>query len=230
MGMFDYVKVEDQIDLPKPECFESFDKNIKDFEFQTKSLENCMNTYFLSNDKHLYKDDFCDEQDVRKQRRQLIDFHGIIKFGAYHPTDLVDYSVEYEAKFTNGILEDIKLVDCKVYNHESRKLKNEEIKQQQDRKRQKFSYKLRNLIRKSLSFFGIQNNLVFTTPEVVFFVNSDTPELVNFKRTKYGLYIDNIGTGFYFRKTDYLFEVCFKILGFGFKYNWYKPVSFEEIK
>ena len=108
MGMFDYIKCE--VQLPGY----SF---ITDEEFQTKSLDNCMDHYVLTKNGELYRDVWEYEWVENKElpiggsfkkiegtyrRHYLTDLHGDIIF--YSDTLIDGKRYDYFARFTEGKL------------------------------------------------------------------------------------------------------------------------------
>ena len=109
MGMFDYLKVETK--LPGyPE--------IPDEEFQTKSFDNCMEHYVITNKGELYREvwdyKWIDDNEIpivkgylkriddTYRREYLTDFHGDIIF--YEGKLINGKWRDYTARFTEGRL------------------------------------------------------------------------------------------------------------------------------
>lgn len=233
MGMFDYVKLEDQVALPIPEDFKL---DIKELEFQTKSLDKIMSLYTIGNDKHLYSEDSFSEE----PRRELIDFHGTIIFYAYHQTDLLDYILDYKAKFTDGLLDKIDLVNYEVIEHESSKLKREKMMEDIKKENNKFSRKiffcLSNLVVYPFRILGIKFTTfspgILRSPDYV--LSFHKPEIIlgykkdSFKRKVYGFSLDKVTTQICFSSGTVSKEFSFKILGFGFVFSKIKPFAFDS--
>jgi hypothetical protein len=110
MGMFDWVKVETKI----PGYTE-----IPDEEFQTKSLDNCMDHYVITGKGDLYREewDYSWEEDSASilggrstkieesyRRVYLTDFHGDIIFYTSKPLNEDSIWRDYTARFTEGKL------------------------------------------------------------------------------------------------------------------------------
>ena len=111
MGMFDYIKCE--VQLPGY----SF---ITDEEFQTKSLDNCMDHYVITNKGELYREvwdyEWVDDNEIpiikgamRKiegsyRREYLTNFHGDIIFYTSKPMNEDRIWRDYTARFTEGKL------------------------------------------------------------------------------------------------------------------------------
>lgn len=235
MGMFDWVKVEDEINLPLPE---NFTLDIKDLEFQTKSLDKLMNLYIIGNDKHLYMESSSEEDP--NLRRHRMDFHGTITFYAYHQTDLTDYILDYKAKFTDGLLDKIDLVNYEMIDHESSKLKREKFLESVKKENNKLKNKIplvlgKFLIVYPLKIFGIkvENNspgcfrserhmLSFHIPEIIVGCGKDS-----LKRSTYGISLGKVTTEICFRKSVIGKEFSFLILGIGFIVSKFK--KFDEV-
>lgn len=204
MGMFDYIEIEDLDDLPKPNEIQS----LKDFEFQTKSLDRLLNFYVIGKDKFLYL-----KLSDSNENLQKINYHGIIKFGAYHPNDFEDYIIDYEAKFTDGILQKVELINFKSIKHEK---KYKEIKIKKKSLIENIIIALQNIfIVYPLDAFGIKLNslyqgiiqndnfyLIFHFPIVKFF--------------KYGFIIRNLDFELGVFNNYISKDLAIKFLGIGF--------------
>lgn len=235
MGMFDSIRFEDASMLPKPE---GFDLDMGKLDFQTKSLDNALYLYRISKDKYLYREDGPFREDPEEpSRRCRIDFHGTIKFGAYEPSDLVDYSLEYEAKFTDGVLQDVKLLEYKTYSHESKKKQREEFAENYRRENNRLSRRIIKFIQNILIIyplnlfgFNFQSNAlgVFRSPE--YMLCFCCPKLIfgyakQFRGVSYGLSLDKITTEFLFSEYLASNEFSFKVLGFGFSLSKFKQID-----
>ena len=110
MGMFDMIKVEMKIP--------GYD-TIPDEEFQTKSLDNCMDHYVITNKGELYREewDYIWEEDSKLlfgggsqkvegsyRRVYLTDYHGDIIFYTSKPMTEDRVWRDYTARFTEGKL------------------------------------------------------------------------------------------------------------------------------
>ena len=110
MGMFDLLKVEMKIPGYS---------TIPDEEFQTKSLDNCMDHYVITNKGQLYKEvwdyEWVENPDApiggsfRKVegsylREYLTNFHGDIIFYTSRPMNEDRIWRDYTARFTDGRL------------------------------------------------------------------------------------------------------------------------------
>lgn len=233
MGLFDYIEVEDEIELPKPDNFE-----LKNLEFQTKSLECSMLNYIIANDRCLYVEQRISplDEEVKKERKK-IDFHGIIDFGAYEQTDLVDHIIDYQAKFTDGVLSDIKLIKYETQFHESIKERMKKLHEKQEKN--SFFFRLQKyLIIYPLRLFGLEfhangigvfrsKNCAFSfhCPKIYFGFGTES----SFDSKFYGLWLDSTTTDISFKKSKYTKEIKFKILGFGFAVSFFKEFNFSSI-
>lgn len=121
MGMFDQIKLE----VPLPDTGEVPTNVI----FQTKDLENMLDNYVIAEDGHLYREvwdyEWVEDESMTlfkgglqkvegSFRREIVpDYHGNIIF--YHDAlrEIHDRRIwhEYRARFTNGILSYISVVE-----------------------------------------------------------------------------------------------------------------------
>ncbi len=105
MGMFDEIRVE----VPLPGGYQP-----PDGVFQTKDLENRLETYVITSEGRLM---MTDAQEHLKPQEALpldLEFHGVLHFHDYLSTPLPGFPVgyyEWRAKFTDGTLVNIELVD-----------------------------------------------------------------------------------------------------------------------
>jgi hypothetical protein len=219
MGMFDYISFEEGVTLPIPQEMLGFES----VQYQTKSLDRTMSFYFVGKDGFLY---LTNEFSENKEEKKKIDYHGLINFYSYEITDLIDYSCDYQAKFTDGILQDIKLISFNKIEHESVSEKRKRFIANQKSESKKVSRRISRFIRKYLfspisSFLGLDNTrLDFHSPDVTCLYGSDSRE------NKYGLYFDKISTGVCLKKTKFSTVFIFTILGFGFSLHSFKPFNF----
>lgn len=234
MGMFDSIRFEDTTILPKPE---GFDLDLEKLDFQTKSLDNCLYLFEISKDKYLYREDGPFREDSEKPgRRCRVDFHGIINFGAYHQTDLLDYSIGYEAKFTDGVLQDIQLIEYKVIPHESLKAKRERLMDSIKKDNNRIVNKMIKLLQNTLVIYPLRL-LGFKFHSNIFGVFRSNKYMVCFHAPKIifgykkqirgfscGISIDKTTTEILYTKNLSNKDFSFKILGFGFTVT-----RFEEI-
>jgi hypothetical protein len=234
MGMFDSVRFEDVSMLPKPD--KDFSLDLNSLDFQTKSLDNALYLFEISKDKYLYREDGPFREDPTEPSRKCrVDFHGILNFGAYHSTDLIDYSVEYKAKFTDGVLQDIELLSYNIYHHESKKIKIEEYKKEYKKEKNKISNKIISFLQNVLIIYpfkllGINfvSNVrgIFRSKKLAlcFYVPKFT--LIALK-TSFGISLDKTATELSFNKGLISTEFCFKIFGFGFMITKFKEDLYE---
>lgn len=234
MGMFDYITFENKVDLPVPE---NFNMDLKTFEFQTKSLDNCLYLYTIGNDGFLYQENYIESVEstektvvVGKPLRKKVDFHGMINFGAYHITDLIDYSLEYEAKFTDGVLQSIKLLSFDKYTHQSRSESMKELLERVEKRKNSWSYKTAMLLQKLLIVYPLKLFRSDFSAKSIGIVSSDTCTIAfykpRFSKTKintdytkgYSLFLE-ANNEFSYRKYDSGSSFTTKLLGFGISIN-----------
>lgn len=148
MGMFDTVVVAEKLPYTQEMIDLGLDKIFTDF--QTKDLENSLSLYFIQNGKlyiEKYKETKWIEGDKnasffldrigRMERlepyQEDTNFHGKIIFYDYEidVADKWDCWVEFEASFTNGLLNEIKLVKFDKKDNSERKAREEEFQQQE---------------------------------------------------------------------------------------------------
>jgi len=198
MGMFDRIVLDKEIEISLPDEMREF----SNVEYQTKSLENTLSTYLIDSDKHLYlidRTNFFEEEilneDLEKDlEKKIVNYHGIIRFYAYQTTDLVDCCVDFDAKFTDGLLQEIKLIDFKKIEHESTKAKIEKLVERQKVYNKKLTTKVGKFIRKFLHsifrLFGLDTAVLsFSSPNITFLYRP------NYQEKNYGLYFDEISDG-----------------------------------
>jgi hypothetical protein len=144
MGMFDHIYIKKKLPLTKE--LKALDVNWEELDFQTKDLENALDTYEITKSgklRHLWQEREWRDDDsaflkgyfeVIKEEWRDVDFHGTINFYTTH-TDNNDYHwdwisddpeqmswddieliqgydwwFEFEAYFTKGKLDEIKLI------------------------------------------------------------------------------------------------------------------------
>lgn len=221
MGMFDYIEVDKNIDLDIP--YDGLDPS--KLEFQTKCLDKTLSTYVLRKDG-LYLL-------TEENKLQNINFHGVLDFGAYYDTDLVDYVLDFKAKYTDGLLVDLYSHRSQEFFHESKK---ERIKALVERQKKNESRFFLPLLARIFGFFGIdlkqsgighlagkKYSISFFCPKLVFLFSKDGM----FK--DYGLYLERVDTGVKFSSCSYEFAIHIKILGFGFVFKRYKIDLLEAL-
>lgn len=231
MGMFDYIAIEDKSILPVPE---NFSLDLETFEFQTKSLERALFLYTIGKDNILYQENYIEPTEnsttIEKAVRKKIDFHGVINFGAYHITDLVSYSLEYEAKFTDGVLQNIKLLSFDKYEHKSRSESMRELLDKAKKRESSLYYKTVILLQDLLIVYPLKLfGLDFSSKRIGMVSSNDCSISFykpRFSRTKintdyskgYTLFLET-DNEFSYRKYDDGSSFIVKVLGFGFSIN-----------
>jgi hypothetical protein len=106
MGMFDYVKCvyplpkQEGVDLPEVEVFQTKD-----------TPEQYMRTYVISEDGLLLLHLIQEEGEDPATKYNLVDFTGFIYFYEYLDGKTKGGWIEYEAKFFDGRLQTIKLME-----------------------------------------------------------------------------------------------------------------------
>ena len=144
--MFDEIIIKK--DLPLPEEIKNFPIDWKNYQFQTKDLDNCLLDYWISEDGELFEHvvereyiPYSEEEKKKNKNRWVIwkdvidksssdvkvDFHGKIRFYAYEDfDDENDFWLEFEAFFVYGKLDKIELKEFR--KETSRKITNEETR------------------------------------------------------------------------------------------------------
>lgn len=130
--MFDNISVSDKLPFNDEMVKLGLDKNV--YSFQTKDLHCSLDTYFIQGGKLLeqkYKETtWIEKKDdlfggyLDKQEPYLVDtqYHGTLNFYHIQAVDNLDCWIEYNAVFTNGVMEKVELVKFKTTdNTESRK-------------------------------------------------------------------------------------------------------------
>jgi hypothetical protein len=162
MGMFSYIKCKKE--LPLTDELKGLSVKWNETQFQTKDLDNCLETYTISEDGELLEEvieyeytyyteeekkqkdhkswSIVKDQKIVKQETKKVDFHGKITF--YETFDLNDKEsiwVDFNAYFVYGKLDKLEL--AKVEKYENRKIKMDEFWKTYESKKNSFSYKLR---------------------------------------------------------------------------------------
>lgn len=223
MGMFDHIKIDKEVILPYLE--KPYGLDIYELDFQTKCLENCLLTYTIKkNGLYLLKDN------------ELIDekFHGVLDFGACHTTDLVDYFFDFKAKYTDGILVDIKLCKFQEFFHESREERLKTLTKKNKKQQKSLSFLTQSAFVSCLNLFGFEFNSswlgTIKNRNNTFFILFYCPNLTLLKREEfYGLMLENIDFGFKFCFGSYENRFYFKFFGFGFCVKKYKDDILEKL-
>jgi len=162
MGMFSYIKC--QKELPLTDELKCLSVKWEEAQFQTKDLDNCLETYIISEDGELLEEvieyeytyyteeekkqkdhkpwNIVKDQKIVKQETKKVDFHGKITF--YETFDFTDEEniwVDFDAYFVYGKLDKLEL--AKVEKYENRKVKMDEYWKTYESKQNNFSYKIR---------------------------------------------------------------------------------------
>jgi hypothetical protein len=162
MGMFSYIKCKKE--LPLTDDLKGLSVKWNETQFQTKDLDNCLETYIISDDGELLEEvieydytyyteeekkqkdhkpwNIVKDQKIIKQETKKADFHGKITF--YETLDLNEQEsiwVDFEAYFVYGKLDKLEL--AKVEKYENRKIKMDEYWKTYESKQNKLSYKLK---------------------------------------------------------------------------------------
>jgi hypothetical protein len=162
MGMFSYLKCQKK--LPLTEELKSLSVKWNETQFQTKDLDNCLETYIISEDGELLEEvieyeytyyteeekkqkdhkpwNIVKDQKIVKQENKKVDFHGKITF--YETLDFSDEEsiwVDFDAYFVYGKLDKLELAKAEKYKN--RKMKMDEYWKTYESKQNSFSYKLR---------------------------------------------------------------------------------------
>jgi hypothetical protein len=170
MGMYDSIKVKQ--DLPLPKDIKLLKSNWKDYTFQTKDLDNCLCDYFISEEGFLYehvveREYISYTKEERKVKgikpwdlwkevieketydKKIEDYHGKIRFYTYDDyNEESDYWVEFDAYFVYGKLDKIELVNFK--KEKARFISNKKWKEEYE-KHQKHPW---NVFKKYASYVG----------------------------------------------------------------------------
>lgn len=137
MGMFDYVSVADKLPVSDEMVKLGLDKNT--FTFQTKDLNKCMTTYFIQGRRLLeqrYKTTrWVDDPDsfaggrIEREDEYLHDmeYHGMINFYHMETVGNLDCWMEYDAKFNDGNLSELKLVKFYTTDNTEKKARLQEL-------------------------------------------------------------------------------------------------------
>lgn len=162
MGMFSYIKCKKE--LPLTDELKGLSVKWNETQFQTKDLDNCLETYIISEDGELLEEvieyeytyyteeekkqkdhkpwNIVKDQKIVKQETKKVDFHGKITFyETLNFTDEQDIWVDFDAYFVYGKLDKLEL--AKVEKYENRKIKMDEYWKTYESKQNSFSYKLR---------------------------------------------------------------------------------------
>ena len=172
--MFSYIKCKKV--LPLTEELKGLSVKWDELQYQTKDLDNCLESYIISEDGELLEEvieyeytyyteeekkrkdhkpwNIVKDQKIIKQETKKVDFHGKITF--YETLDLNDQEsiwVDFEAYFIYGKLDKLEL--AKVEKYENRKIKMDEYWKTYESKQNSLSYKFR----KYSGWFWIWNKI-----------------------------------------------------------------------
>jgi len=104
MGMFDYIRIESHL-LPITET-EQVDIELEDSDFQTKDMDCFLNEYEITpNGSLILINEMVGGWNYQEAHRE-IKYHGLLNFY----TEVHGTWYEFEAKFTDGKMVDIKRV------------------------------------------------------------------------------------------------------------------------
>jgi hypothetical protein len=162
MGMFSYIKCKRE--LPLTDELKNLSVKWDETQFQTKDLDNCLETYIISEDGELLEEvieyeytyyteeekkqkdhkpwNIVKDQKIVKQETKKVDFHGKITF--YETLDLNDEEsiwVDFDAYFVYGKLDKLEL--AKVEKYKNRKREADEYWNNYNNKKNSFSYKIK---------------------------------------------------------------------------------------
>lgn len=191
MGMFDHIEIDKSIKIPLSKDLRSLKVDPHNFEFQTKDLDNILCVYKIKKNKKIYKN------------KKAIRYHGEIIFGTFYSTSTIDYIIDYKAKFTEGVLQSIKLVRCDSFSNEERKKKRKEIEEKIKKYQKSFYYKLSSFVRNT---FGI--SVRFYYPKLFLYKK-------DYSLSNYGIALSELDTELLFKKGEFFKEFSFKFFGFG---------------
>ena len=162
MGMFSYIKCKKE--LPLTDELKNLSVKWDELQYQTKDLDNCLETYIISEDGELLEEvieyeftyyteeekkqkdhkawNIVKDQKIVKQETKKVDFHGKITF--YETLDFSDEEdiwVDFDAYFVYGKLDKLEL--AKVEKYKNRKREADEYWKNYENKKNSFSYKLK---------------------------------------------------------------------------------------
>ena len=162
MGMFSYIKCKKE--LPLTEEVKNLSEKWGEVEFQTKDLDNCLESYIISEDGDLleevveYEYTYYTEEEQKKQKHRpwgvikdqkivkqetkMVDFHGKITF--YETFDLNDKDsvwLDFNAYFVYGKLDKLEL--AKVEKYENRKTKMDDFWEKQKNTKNSLYFKIK---------------------------------------------------------------------------------------
>lgn len=165
--MFDEIYVKQNLPIPKE--LENLNIDWKNYKFQTKDLENCMEEYFIDENGELFlveiEREYIEYTEEEKKKKinkffpfwkdvieksrtnKKVDFHGKIRFYTYEElNDELDFSIDFDAYFVYGKLDKIEMVEYKTYP--SRKIGLEDWKNEMKRKQNCPIFKIKKFLSK----------------------------------------------------------------------------------
>jgi len=154
MGMFDTIIVNPKFSLPMPKDAKGY---VGSKDFQTKELDNFLETYEIRKDGSLWKRNY---QKENKEVTWKRDKCGTIKINIYDYQESnngdFDYFIEYELIFAKDKVKTVKLVNFEATNNTQRK-ENQKKYDEQCAKRKKFvdTWLFKNILVHWNKFVGI---------------------------------------------------------------------------
>jgi hypothetical protein len=150
MGMFDSIKVDYKLERPKE--LDGFDVDIQEIEYQTKDLESCLLYYTIRENGELWLKDekfkWVDDDnaflkgylEVVSSEDKPVNYHGILNFYCYEELGEKDgkfysYTADYEAKFSDNKLVDLKTLEIKLEDITEHKQKSNEFWEKEKEKK-----------------------------------------------------------------------------------------------
>lgn len=153
MGMFDNVVVKK--DIPLPNELKSLEKNWKEYQFQTKDLDNCLLDFWISEEgelfEHVVEREYIPYTEKEKKSKKIspfdmwkdviekgshdkkINHHGTITFYTYDElNEDTDFWIEFQAYFVYGKLDKIELKEFKL--EKDRKIHNKKWEEEYKRR------------------------------------------------------------------------------------------------
>ena len=160
--MFSYIKCKKE--LPLTDELKSLSVKWDEVQYQTKDMDNCLETYIISEDGELLEEvieyeytyyteeekkqkdhkpwNIVKDQKIIKQETKKVDFHGKITFyDTFNLNDQQDIWVDFDAYFIYGKLDKLEL--AKVEKYENRKIKMDEYWKTYESKQNSLTYRLK---------------------------------------------------------------------------------------
>jgi hypothetical protein len=133
MGLFDYIQCEYPLPLPKESegWTAHFSKGVKapvdwsEFEFQTKSLGNGLQSFVISEDGVLYEEigtrkGLLPYTKVEVESIEKIEYTGELSFYGLHLEEKLDHWLEFKGLFWKGEMKELTLVELKSEDNSER--------------------------------------------------------------------------------------------------------------